>query len=130
MKPQMAELDIKIFLEGAYSENNNMSNVNHNCLPLTQPYKKLPWNYAGNEHVTELANDVVDWILVELRDSGDMNNIIERRAGILLKNGNIKDMDGVSPLAFNVASDNYFIVIKHRNHIPIISSNFVSIICK
>ncbi|MEZ5196756.1 MAG: hypothetical protein R2764_10230 [Bacteroidales bacterium] len=75
------------------------------------------------------AQDVVDWILVELRESpGDastatQNRTISKRAGFLLKDGTIVDLDGVSPLEFSVpVYTNLYAVVWHRNHIGVMSS--------
>ncbi len=41
-------------------------------VPLNQPYNTSPWNYTGTESVGSIPNsDVVDWILIELRDAAN-----------------------------------------------------------
>lgn len=96
----------------------------------------MPWNYAGTESVSNIpSSEVVDWILVELRESAGVaetasaEKIISSRAGFLLKDGSIVDLDGVSPLQFPVPIyTNLYAVVWHRNHIGIISaSNLISI---
>ncbi|MEZ5198088.1 MAG: hypothetical protein R2764_17370 [Bacteroidales bacterium] len=45
-----------------------------NYIPLAQPYNTYPWNYNGDEAVTEIPTEsVVDWVLVELRDAPNAN---------------------------------------------------------
>jgi hypothetical protein len=70
---------------------------------------------------------------VELREtSGDASSaksgtVIGRRAGFLLRNGTITDLDGSSPLRFsNSISQNLYVVIWHRNHIGIMTANPVT----
>jgi hypothetical protein len=41
-----------------------------NILPLTQPYSGAPYLYNGTEALTTVPEDVVDWVLIELRDGG------------------------------------------------------------
>ena len=128
-------IDAKAFLEGPFfgSQMNNLLKL-YDYLPLSQPYNTAPWNYAGTESVAAIPNnDVVDWVLVEVREtSGDASTatggtVIGRRAGFILKDGSIVDTDGSSPLTFStVASQNIFAVIYHRNHIPIMSANQLS----
>ncbi len=127
-------LDLKILLEGAY-QSTSMSNVlNPNYLPLLQPYSNLPWNYLGNEFVSSLPNsEIVDWILVELREAnGGVSNatestMIARQAGFLLQNGSIVRMNGIDPIDFRILlTQNLYVVIYHRNHLSIISSSSVS----
>jgi hypothetical protein len=100
-------------------------------LPLNQPYNVSPWNYSGGESVAVIPNlDVVDWCLVELRETpGDVTTatpgtLIAIEAGFLLKNGSIVDLDGSSKLRFDVAvTNNLFAVVYHRNHLGIMSAS-------
>ena len=62
---------------------------------------------------------MVDWIWVEIIDSNDISNILHSRSAILQKDGDIVDLDGISPLELNINQGYYFINIKHRNHITI-----------
>ncbi|MBN3034530.1 MAG: hypothetical protein JW861_03025, partial [Bacteroidales bacterium] len=96
----------------------------------SQPYNTAPWNYTGTEAVTAIPNtDVVDWILVELRDapdasSADTTTIVARQAAFLLKNGSVVAMDGQLVLQFSglIVQQSLFAVIWHRNHLGIMSS--------
>jgi hypothetical protein len=74
-------------------------------------------------------NDIVDWVLVELREAADAasagsGTIIDRKAGFLLKDGSIVDIDGSGILSFTAnVSQNLFVVIHHRNHLRVMSNN-------
>lgn len=117
------ELDTKIFLEGAYLQENEMSTALLSHFPMEQPFKLKPWNYDSSEKITEIPNlDITDWILVSL--FCNFNDIIPKavKVGFLKKDGKIVDVDGVSNLKFNVEPGNYFIKIQHRNHLSIMSS--------
>jgi hypothetical protein len=124
------------FLEGPFfsGQMNNLLKI-YDFIPLAQPYNTTPWYYAGTESVAEIPNNnVVDWVLMEVREtSGDASTatsgtVIGRRAGFILKDGSIVDTDGSSPLTFStVASKNVFAVLYHRNHIPIMSANPLSL---
>jgi hypothetical protein len=125
-----AYLDLRLFIEGPYegAEMNVALNTD-GLLPLTQPYNTLPWNYPGTESVGNIPNeDVVDWVLVELRDapnaaSAGGSTMFERQAAFLLKDGSVVGLDGSSMLEFNETySDQLFVVIWHRNHLAIISA--------
>ncbi len=76
-------------------------------LPGNQPYDALPWNYTGTESVVTIPNpDIVDWILVELRDAPDAvsaipSTMIAQQAAFLAKDGSIVGLDGLSNLQFN-----------------------------
>ncbi|MBN1340482.1 MAG: hypothetical protein JXA03_14225, partial [Bacteroidales bacterium] len=97
--------------------------------PLAQPYNAAPWNYTGTESVTSIPNTgVVDWILLEFRDAVDASSalpstMIGRQAAFLLEDGSAAGTDGNSPIPFShVILNNLFVVIRHRNHLGVMSS--------
>jgi hypothetical protein len=118
------ETDIKIYLEGAFKNNDMSTNLNdQNIIPLSQSFNISPWNYLGSEKVQKIPNKIVDWILVELRTKKNASSMVIRRAAFLKSDGSIVDLDGKSKLLFeDISADNYYLVIKHRNHLPIMSS--------
>jgi len=124
-------LDLIAFMEGPYAGGSQMNTgLNPDYIPLSQPYNTAPWNYAGTESVVALPNtNIVDWLLVELRDAATATaatsaTIIAQQAAFLLQDGSIVGMDGTSRLSFdNIINENMFVVIKHRNHLGIMSAN-------
>lgn len=132
------QLDLKVFLEGAF-DNGEMSTglKNLNLIPTSHPYSGSPWNYDGLESVSSIPENVVDWILVELREStGDASTatpdkVIAKQAGFLLKDGSIINANecDFGNLKFSVSlTANLYVVIYHRNHIAAISANPVLLI--
>jgi len=124
------EADLLVYLEGPYNGIDMDPSLNPSLLPLSQPYNTAPWNYTGTESVPSIPNpDVVDWVLVEFRDavdaaSADELTIIQQQVAFLLKDGSIVDLDGFSNIQFTASvSQQLYVVIRHRNHIDIISSN-------
>lgn len=123
------QLDLTAYLEGPFT-GTQMSTFINTFLPLSQPYAGLPWYYAGTENVPFIpGSNVVDWILVELRETtGDASTatadkMIACQAGFLLDNGEICSIDGISDLRFNITvTDNLYVVIWHRNHLGIMSA--------
>nr|NQU89848.1 S8 family serine peptidase [Bacteroidota bacterium] len=122
------ELNVKLFLEGPYNGTAMDTELNA-ILPLTQPYNDSPFNYPGEEQVTEIpAPDIVDWILVELRDAPSASQAFEsttisRKAAFLKQDGSVVDTGGTNPLTFTVpVSDSIFLVIRHRNHLGVMTS--------
>ena len=98
-------------------------------LPLSQPYNTAPWNYTGMEAVATIPNtDIVDWVLVELRDAATgqqatSQTVIAQKAGFLLKDGSIVGIDGSSLLSFpHSIIHALFTVLWHRNSIGIMSA--------
>jgi len=123
------EFNLKIFLEGPFQSGQMNTTLNDlELIPMSQPYNSPPWNYPGDEAVIEIPEDAVDWVLVELRESsGDAStatpdNTILRRAGFLMNNGQIKELDGINDLDLILSlTQNLYLVIYHRNHLPVIS---------
>jgi len=68
------------------------------------------------------ADAIVDWVFVELRDKVDNTLILDSQSAFLQRDGDVVSIDGVSPLSFDQANDGFYIAIKHRNHIGIISA--------
>jgi hypothetical protein len=125
----------KIFLQGAYSTAlGRHKDVTAawaavlNANALSQPYNTAAFgNYAGTETVaggfftsTGATTDIVDWVLLELRDASTPSTIIARRAAFVREDGLIVDIDGLSAVSFSgTAAGNYHIAIRHRNHLGI-----------
>lgn len=130
----VSSFNLKVFLQGPFNGTNMNAALNPAYIPHIQPYQSAPWNYSGTESVSTIPNsNVVDWILIELREtsggasSATSGTVIGRRAGFLLRNGTITDLDGSSPLRFsNSISQNLYVVIWHRNHIEIMTANPVT----
>jgi len=125
------KLDALLFLEGPFTGSEMSVSLNTaGVLSLTQPFSGAPWNYYGTESVSSISNpDVVDWVLVELRDAASAPAAIEattisRQAGFLLKDGSIVSTDGSSSLQFSHSvNEELFLVVWHRNHLGVLSAN-------
>lgn len=116
---------LKVFLEGFYNSGlGKMTTTlsNTGLLPTTQPYSAAPFNYNGTESVPFMPNNIVDWILVELRDASNMETIIHQGAYLLREDGQVLTTDESDILPFNdISSGDYYLAIHHFNHIPIVS---------
>jgi pimeloyl-ACP methyl ester carboxylesterase len=122
-------LDIKVFLEGPFNGSEmNTTLSGFTDFPLSQPFNVSPWNYTGTESVTAIPSDIVDWILLELRDApsaaaATSATRIARIAAFLKKDGSIVGMNGTSLLEFsNSITNQLFVVIWHQNHLGIMSA--------
>jgi hypothetical protein len=122
-------LDVKLYLEGPFNGSNMNSNLNP-LLPLAQPYNTPPFDYPGDEQVASIpSTDIIDWILVELRDASSPSQAfestsVESKAAFLKNDGTLIDIGGINPITFNIAySDSLYLVIRHRNHLGVMSAN-------
>lgn len=129
--PTAPVLDIKVFLEGAYDvSSGEMTTHLTSELPLEQPYDRPPWEYLGAEIVdgsSNILSTVTDWVLIELRDATDNMVIVDQAAGLLLSNGTVVGMDEQPGISFPnaLAGTPYYVVVRHRNHLAVISANQV-----
>ena len=115
-----------------------------NCIPLRDPYKHASgFVDIGNNYIhtgagmlakfdsiqnintvftTTGENAIVDWVFVEIRSGSDSSLVLVTRAGLLQRDGDIVDMDGNSAIrAPGIGVGQYFIVVRHRNHLGVMS---------
>ena len=125
---------VSVFMDGVYDATPGLMSTKLNTgsrIPLSQPFGTLPWNYFGTEHVDVIPSGVVDWVLVELRQSVNPADALPAtrltgwpKAYFLKSDGVIVDLDGTTlPVIGNPEiANNLYIVVRHRNHIAIMSS--------
>lgn len=146
-------LDSKVFLQGAYNSGTGFMNDNlrttvayvpgnaptGNLIPSADPYRSAPYNTLFT-HTTNIVTEtltatalndkptatdnIVDWVFVELRNNITPGNVItQTRSALLQRDGDIVDIDGVSPIYFkNVDPLGYTIAVRHRNHLGMASN--------
>lgn len=132
-----ASFNTKVFLQGAFTgttgtagglmrDNYRASSV----LPSTQPYSGGKFVHLGVQGGTETfnpsilsvtgANAIVDWVFVTLHDATTPSIKYQTRAALLQRDGDVVDMDGVSPVSMPINSDgNYIISVGHTNHLSV-----------
>ena len=95
-------------------------------LPATSPYED---NATCNASVfnTTGNNAIVDWIWLELRAANDNQNLINARSALVQRDGDVVDFDGTSSVVMQAAPTNYFVVVKHRNHLGAMSSATINL---
>jgi len=129
--PPRTVANVKVLLQGAYvASGDTMTTAIQSAglVPKTHPYKGAPWNYAGTDSAEAVPSGVVDWVLIELRMGTDSASTVGRRAAFIKNSGMIVDLDGTSAVEFaDVDSGSYYIVVRHRNHLAIMSKEPVSL---
>jgi len=119
-------LKLKVFLQGPFIGGVKTTALNAaGIIPFNSNtvYNTTIYGYTAKT-VGAIPNaNVVDWILVELRTGTAASTKVETQAAFLLSNGSVVDVDGSSDVTFNIAiAGNYYIVIRHRNHLAIMSA--------
>jgi hypothetical protein len=131
------DLSVIALLDGPYNEASDlMTDVlrSSNLLPSAQPYNSAPFGYAGTETVAPAVlavtgnQAIVDWVLIELRDKVNPSVIVARRAALVQRDGDIVDVNGVTPVRFlNLLTNDYHVAVRHRNHLATMTSNPVTL---
>lgn len=128
---QVANLEITAFVEGSFNGvEMNTTLYDQGVIPINQPFNIAPWNYNGSETLTAMPGiDIVDWVYIELRETGGdastatPDKFLDDQAAILLSDGSIVQPDGSSLLVYSgTITQNLFVIIYHRNHLPVMSA--------
>ena len=65
-------------------------------------------------------NAIVDWVFLWLKDPANPTNNLQTRVALLQRDGDVVDLDGVSPVKMpGNATQNYILGIGHRNHLSV-----------
>jgi hypothetical protein len=117
-----------------------------NLIPLTDPYRDVLQPYIGafplfqhqNNSNPEIINasvlnekasindNIVDWVFIELRQGTSPGSVVtQTRSALIQRDGDIVDIDGISPVYFKNLdpNSNYSIGVRHRNHLGLYSAN-------
>lgn len=137
--PAGVQIAAKVYLQGAlFGVTGSLMRDDlraNNLIPITNPYTAL--GYVGMSSTGTLTNTVlavtgnnalVDWVFLELRSSTDQTAIVDSRAALVQRDGDIVDLDGISPVSFATAPINsYYVVVRHRNHLGVMTANPVAL---
>ena len=123
-------LGIDAILEGAYQHDSTIvmkeSLLNGALIPKINPYTGYH-SALSTILETEGENAPVDWLLIELRDINDWGTTIYEAPVLLQRNGRLVNADGTYPIRLTPPDkiDSFYLVIKHRNHLPIMYENIL-----
>jgi hypothetical protein len=131
----------RALLQGPYDAVSGLMNDNlrtpSNLIPINDPYRSAPYTTTFTHTANSIAemttagvftnqasvsDNIVDWVFLELRDNNTPSNVLQTRSALIQRDGDIVDVDGVSPVTFNqVNGGGYTIAVRHRNHIGMAS---------
>ncbi len=125
-------------LEGPWNNSLNMMRDDlrsAGMIPTTEPFTAAGFTHVGGGGETVSAarlavtgkNAIVDWVLVELRNASTPTTIVATRSALLERDGDIIGPDGYPRMLFNVAAGNYYVAVRHRNHLGAMTSSTVAL---
>lgn len=119
-------LQLRVLLDGAWRADAGLmvdSLRTKGLLPLVEPYTALGFAVSGplscdpSVYLVTGADAITDWVLVELRRAAAPEEVLDVRAALLQRDGDVVAVDGVSPLLFNRATEAFQVAVRHRNHL-------------
>ncbi len=115
-------LAVKVFLQGTYNTAAHAMRMNlAGKIPATSPH-------ADNRNAGSIPEGITDWVCMELRSTVD-GEAVYSRSYLLRSDGYLAEDDGsVTNLTLTgLAPGDYYIVIRHRNHLAIMSATAQSL---
>ena len=128
VKPRLS-FSVRVFLEGPFDPVTGMMHDSlrvQGLVPLTEPYTGLGFAQVGGGGgetidagilTTTGTNAIVDWVMVELRSKDDSTVVVATQSALVQRDGDVVGADGTSMIQFSLPVDQYFVSIKHRNHL-------------
>lgn len=120
---------VRMALDGPYDKTTGLMNDDlraNGAIPLQEPYTALGFAQAGDGGGETISpamlnvigkNAIVDWVLVEVRNKQNPSQLLDTRAALLQRDGDVIGVDGFTTLIFNLPQDKYYISVRHRNHL-------------
>jgi len=129
---QAVDVAAKVFLGGPLNGtlmNDGLRSAG--LIPLTEPYTLLnfhPNEAGGGEQIAASVlavtgpDAIVDWVMMRLRGDQSPYEKQQLRMALLQRDGDIVDLDGLSPVRFALQPGSYVLEVHHRNHLGIMST--------
>ncbi|MBK9760414.1 MAG: hypothetical protein IPO90_10700 [Flavobacteriales bacterium] len=69
------------------------------------------------------GNDAIeDWVVVELRNATTPSQVLYSKAALIQRDGDVIDTDGDAYVSTPLAAGNYYVALRHRNHLGVMTS--------
>lgn len=114
-------LDAKAWLDGPYVQSAGLMSDQLRAGGL------LPPTHSGSTIAASVLavtgpNAIVDRVSVSLRPSFSNTTSVGGQWALIQRDGDIVALDGVSPLSFAVPPGSYYVVLRHRNHLGVMTA--------
>ena len=136
----LLNVNVKVWLEGAYmAADDSMSTdlTDSGTAPTSQPFSDSFYDGSVLEYDTGTESvggswptgEGTDWVLVELRTGSDPSTMVSQKAAVVRSDGLVVEASDLSSqVVFSgVPATDYYIVVRHRNHLPLMTANVVAL---
>lgn len=125
---------VRVILQGPYDPIAGLMSDElraQGLLPSAEPYAALGYAFIdeGGTHTmasgvtaTTGANAIVDWVVIEVREATNPSRVVYSRPALLQRDGDVVDYDGTSAPRLGVAAGNWYLCVKHRNHLGVMTA--------
>ena len=129
------KVNLKVFLSGSYASGTDTMNCNIRRNSMLPQIPNINYSNKGNLFYYNLKSSdtvsqlfwnqnkkIVDWISIEILNTNNFSSV-DTVPGLLRNDGRILSLNGDTLIRLDarVTSGNYYIVIRHRNHIAVMS---------
>jgi hypothetical protein len=113
-------LSLRVYLQGPFDAEGDTMHTALNAggyIPTRSPYSEAP------REVASIPETVVDWVLVELRQT-DTGTPVCQESFFIDQSGQIVELDGDTAQLAMTGTENgdYYVLVRHRNHIGVMSA--------
>ncbi len=134
--PSNLPIRLTAFMEGPFVPATGLMATtlrNNGLVPTSEPYTALGYAHAGGGGGESTSgavlgvtgnNAVVDWVVVELRAASD-TALIATRSALLQSDGDVVGTDGTSAVVFDQPAGPYYVALRHRNHLGVMTAGSV-----
>jgi hypothetical protein len=127
----LLKFSVRIWLEGPFQFVDSQpamttTLIDYHLLPPTSPYHALGWEDSPAVVSAIPLPDIVDWILISLH-STRTGAAVFTKSVFIGRDGWLRDRDGAGTITAPLTAGNYYLVLRHRNHLPVMSANLLSL---
>ena len=132
-------VELRMMLGGAYDAATGLMRDDlrqQGLVPSIQPYG-LPFfsspngvgSWLASPHALQAEGDtaIVDWVWLELLSATDSSSVLAARAALLRRDGSVVSSSGSRQIDFSAGAGNYFVRVRHRNHLRATSLEPISL---
>lgn len=132
-------ISVKALLQGAWESSEQLMRDTlrqQSLIPPSEPYTALGYNMSGCLDLepallaVDGADAVVDWIALEFRQNENPDSVVLSLPNLLQRDGDLMDpVSGETSIEIDsLAEGDYYLVLRHRNHLAAMTRNPVTIL--